>query len=591
MAIFAKVKGFITGHVWLTLFGATIIGGGVVFVATRPTPPPPYETVPVERRDLVEEVSVTGQVKPAEEVNLAFEVSGKLVAVSVDVGDKVESGQVLASIGSSQLLAQLSAARANVASAQSVLQEYQLALSAEQSKLDELKLGTRPEEIVVAQTKVDNAKRAVQDAKAHLASVIASGDQAIQSLYAASSDLLNDGYSKADDAMVRDTDALFSDSFSNKDQLSFAVADHTIKSRVEAARQDALVAVSAFSSRLAVLGSAQADIDDALTDAVGYVATVLTFLNDANMALLDAVGLTESQLTTYKSNVSLARTNVISASVAINSHIQDIADQRVSNSQAQITAQNQINDAESVLRLAESELLLKQSGSLPDQIRAQEARVKQSELVLNTQQSRVWQAYADVERINAELGQYAIRSPLRGIVTKQDARVGEIIAARTPIITVISQSTYEITANVPEADIAKMMVGDQATLTLDAYGDRAPFAAAVVHIDPAQTVIEGVTTYKVTFQFLLEDERIRSGMTANIIVVTDQREDALSVPYRAVIRRDNEQFVRLYPSNAAEGAGPIEIAVETGIVSVDGFIEILSGVKEGDPVVIRTNVE
>ena len=62
----------------------------------------------------------------------------------------------------SELSAQLASANASVASAQSVLSEYQRSLAAEEAKLDELKAGTRAEEIEVAQTNLDNAKWAFQ---------------------------------------------------------------------------------------------------------------------------------------------------------------------------------------------------------------------------------------------------------------------------------------------------------------------------------------------------------------------------------------------------------------------------------------------
>jgi HlyD family secretion protein len=234
--------------------------------------------------------------------------------------------------------------------------------------------------------------------------------------------------------------------------------------------------------------------------------------------------------------------------------------------------------------VAQSELSLAQSGSSPEQIRAQEARVSQAATVVETQRARMNQSWAEVQRVSAQLGNYVLRSPFAGIITKQEASVGEIVGANVKLITVISLANFEVVANVPEADIAKIQVADQAELTLDAYSDDVKFKAMVSEIDPAQTTIEGVTTYRVTLQFAEDDDRVRSGMTANVIIDTERRDQALSIPQRAVITRNGDRYVRI--PDVDPSAAPVERTITVGLASSDGYIEVLSGLSEGETVIV-----
>ena len=105
---------------------------------------PTYESIIVSRGDVIQEVSTTGRVKPVESVDLAFERSGKVISVEVNVGDKVVIGEALAFLENQELSAQVLQAQAS--------------LEAEQAKLSEMKKGTRPEEIQAAETRLNNAQ-------------------------------------------------------------------------------------------------------------------------------------------------------------------------------------------------------------------------------------------------------------------------------------------------------------------------------------------------------------------------------------------------------------------------------------------------
>ncbi len=211
------------------------------------------------------------------------------------------------------------------------------------------------------------------------------------------------------------------------------------------------------------------------------------------------------------------------------------------------------------------------AGSTPEDIAAQEAQVEQAE--------------GKVQLTRAQIGKTVLRSPIKGTVTKQDAKIGEIAAASTPLVSVISANHLEMEADIPEADIAKVKVGDSASVTLDAYGPEVIFEAKVIKIDPGETIIEGVATYHTTFEFLKDDNRVKPGMTANIDILTNKHENIIVIPQRAVTARNSERYVLLDKGNGKTE----EKEVKVGLRGFDGNIEIVSGLQEGEKVIISNS--
>lgn len=500
----------------IILLAALIAGGYAYFGRTDKSA---YDFIVVGRRDLVQEVSVTGRVKPAESVELAFEKSGKVSAVYADVGTKADVGQTLVILENADIAAQL-------AQAEAILEK-------DEARLAELKRGTRPEEIQIQETKVANAKIALEDAKNNLV------------------DKLQDAYTKADDAIRNKVNKFFSNPESQNPQLSFVINDSQLEIDIEWQK---LILQNTFASWKSSL-----DTLTAVSDLASYVSEtkmnlnqVKSFLDKAALAvnsLTPHSNLSQTTIDAWKSDVATARTNV-------NTAINNVT-----------AAEEKWRAVESNLALEENNLALKKAGTIEEQITAQEAQVKT--------------AKANVDYYRAQLAKTVLRAPISGVVTKQDAKIGEIVSANTTIVSLISASQFEIEANVPEADIAKVKVGNDAKVTLDAYGRDVVFEATVTAIDPAETVIDGVATYKTTLQFLNDDERIKSGMTANIDILGDKRENVLAVPQRAIIRKNGDSFVRI-----VDGESFKEVKVEIGLRGSGGNIEIISGINEGDRVII-----
>jgi len=191
----------------------------------------------------------------------------------------------------------------------------------------------------------------------------------------------------------------------------------------------------------------------------------------------------------------------------------------------------------------------------------------------------------DYDRIALELAQVNIAkssfaSPITGTVSKINVEEGETAVAFSPVITVIARDR-EIEAKVPESDINAVKVGQKAEITLDAVSDYT-FNGQVASIEPAETVIEGVTYYKVKITFSDPEELTRSGMSADLNIKILEKGNILTVPLRAVKEQNGQKYVEILEG---EDKQIKQVFVKTGLKGDGGRIEILEGLKGDEEVV------
>jgi macrolide-specific efflux system membrane fusion protein len=174
-----------------------------------------------------------------------------------------------------------------------------------------------------------------------------------------------------------------------------------------------------------------------------------------------------------------------------------------------------------------------------------------------------------------------ILAPLTGILILKNVEPGQTVAA-TDVVMVMSDHLI-VRADVDETDIGRVKVGQNATLTLDAYPKNS-INGHVDHIAFDAKTANNVTVYQVDILPDSVPEFMRSGMTANVNFDIERRESVLVVPQEAVTMREGESYVRV-PSDSA-GSEPKEVAVKTGL-SDGRKVEIVSGLQEGDHVLIQ----
>lgn len=527
-----------------------LAAGGYRYFSTRAAPPQ-YEWVTVERGNIIQAVAVTGKVKPAQAVELAFERSGKVASVAVAVGDRVANGNVLVRLTNAELAAQLNEANARVDAAEAQLAQYQAAVAGQAAKLDELKLGTRREQLQVKEAELEKVRQDLANA------------------YGDVTNGLVTAYTKADDAVRIKTAAMYEAKSQSLYQLTYPVCDQQAESDATWLRYLSELELTAWQPTVTGLtpASPRPNLESALATSLDHLAVLKRFLDRTADTLALECTLRDASLDGYRTDVNTARTTLAGLAA-------DVSD-----------LQQAISVQQRTVERVERELDLQRAGSTEQQTAAQAAAVRQAEANVSAQRAQVRQLQAGVAIIAAQLGKAVLRSPFPGVVTLVDAEAGEIVSPNVTIISIMSDAGFEIEANVPEADIAKIKLGDLAELTLDAYGSDVAFLAQVVRIDPAETVVEGVPTYRVTLHFRTPDARVKSGMTANLDIQTAERNNVIVIPQRAVASRNGEKQVKKFVTGSDGKETVVVATVETGLRGSDGNVEIISGLAVGDRIV------
>jgi HlyD family secretion protein len=187
------------------------------------------------------------------------------------------------------------------------------------------------------------------------------------------------------------------------------------------------------------------------------------------------------------------------------------------------------------------------------------------------------------------LADMIIVSPVSGIVLSRDVDEGSSAIAMssayggTTIMTLADVSVMHFEGDVDESDVGKITEGMPAKIFVDAFPDTA-FEGKLTRIAPLGVKVEGVVNFKVEAEVGGSTGRLKTGMSADVQLVLDERADVLTLPEGAFIYEGDSTFVEKV--DAAAEAGKRRVQVETGLS--DGIrTELLEGLAEGDKVVMQ----
>jgi HlyD family secretion protein len=170
-------------------------------------------------------------------------------------------------------------------------------------------------------------------------------------------------------------------------------------------------------------------------------------------------------------------------------------------------------------------------------LKGAQAQVGVTEAQIKTAQATVAQRGALVAQAKVDLGRTRIVSPVGGIVIKRAVEQGQTVAAslQAPEMFVIAQnlSDMQVDASIDEADVGRIRSGQKASFTVDAFPGQT-FEGEVRQVRKAAQNVANVVTYIAVVGFQNTSGRLLPGMTANVRVVTDQRESVLKVPNAAL---------------------------------------------------------
>ncbi|MEZ0308487.1 MAG: efflux RND transporter periplasmic adaptor subunit, partial [Ramlibacter sp.] len=172
-----------------------------------------------------------------------------------------------------------------------------------------------------------------------------------------------------------------------------------------------------------------------------------------------------------------------------------------------------------------------------ESLKLAEAQLGVTAAQIKTAQANVVQRQAALAQANVDLQRTKITSPVNGIVIKRAIEKGQTVAAslQAPELFVIAQNLQDmqVEASIDESDVGRIRTGQRATFTVDAFPGQT-FEGEIRQMRKAAQTVANVVTYVAVVGFSNTGGKLLPGMTANVRVVTDQRESVLKIPNAAL---------------------------------------------------------
>ncbi len=501
------------------------------------------EDVTVVKTTINSTLIISGTADAQLNSDLTFQSSGKVAEVRVKIGDVVRKGQVLATLQSDDLSNAVTSAQAGQRAAQLRLDDLLAGSSAAE-------LAAAEQAVVLAESQLTKARNDEADLlDGPSTSELAGAEQAVElsesQLAGAESALIaaQNSAENADNTAASARASLFSA------ETSYCAADG-------APSFCAVRAAPASSADLAILNTALGGANAALASAV--IASNNTYLNALNSAASAQAAVTAADAAVLSAEAGLDAAEAKLADVNVGGDAQEL-----SNAAAAVVS------AEASLTSADARLDETVRG--PKQNALEQAR------------QAVRTAQLSVEAAQIRLRNSQIVAPFDGTIANVSIAPGEFAsgAAATPPIVMLTPDVLLLKISVGETDYPNVKIGQGGVALFDGIpGKVYPFSISQIGLSP--TVTQGVVTFEVTAALVVlpDSARPAPGMNARGQLTIGSKPDILVIPPRAIRRLGSEQIVDMRRDGVV-----VEQIVTTGI-SDDANIEILTGLAEGDIVVV-----
>ena len=430
----------------------------------------------VERGTLTSQVNATGTILAEKQTALSFKNPGRVAEVLVEEGQRVQEGELLAHLETTDLEFAVEQARIGVDQAQSAVEQAELALATAQTQLLSIQRDPANYDLAAAQAAVDSAKAAYRR--------------------------LIDGPDEEEIRVAR----------ANLDQAQASLSQAQEAYDQVANRPDVSMMPQALQLEQATIARdvAQANFDLTMRD----------------------------------------------------------------------PSQAELSSARSAIVQAEASLARLQEGVADEDLLAAQLSVEQAQVGLDQALLSLKLAQLSQEQAEHQLEGTIITAPHGGTITTVGIKIGELSGGQ-PAFVLTDLSAYHVDVTVDEIDIGRVSQGQPVTVTLDALPGVAISGGVDMIADTAQ-LDTGVVTYKVTVALEPTTAPLRVGMTANVDIVAERRDNVLLVPNR---------FIRI---DRSTGKASVDILVGEEVRSVEiqiglrdeTFSEVLAGMEENDVVVL-----
>lgn len=230
-----------------------------------------------------------------------------------------------------------------------------------------------------------------------------------------------------------------------------------------------------------------------------------------------------------------------------------------------------VTQAETAIALAEQEVDLATANAENQNAPARNEAIARANAAIASAQARL-------DRIDSTIADRTLRAPFSGTITEIDILPGETVTT-APVVTLLAESEFEVTARIPEIDIGKLSVGQPVRMTFDAKSDET-VRGEISFISLKATEIDGVAYYKAIIDFERLPSWIRSGLNADIEIIIAEESRSLRIPKRFLIPNgDGYSVLQFKDGRFASTTVGLLLEGNDGYVAISG-----ADIKAGDVV-------
>jgi HlyD family secretion protein len=284
----------------------------------------------------------------------------------------------------------------------------------------------------------------------------------------------------------------------------------------------------------------------------------------------------EANVSTYQANIEQDKVNAAAPDLPM---YKATLDRNLQMQKEGIVSRQALDDANKDYLAA-----LTRRDSSHAQIGVDTAKLKQA-------RAQVMQSEASLKQLEEQLSYTTIVAPMDGVLLSRDVEIGDAVSSilvlgstATLVMTEGDINEVYVQGKVDEADIAHVYMAQPARIKVESFRDRV-FQGKVTKIAPLGVEKDNVTTFEVRVSIDNPGGELKANMTANAEILLDEHKGVLTVPENAVIY-DNQKKASVEIPDKKQKEGKRKVPVTVGL-SNGSVTEILSGLKEGDQVVLQ----
>src|SRR5690242_16134620 len=348
--------------------------------------------------------------------------------------------------------------------------------------------------------------------------------------------------------------ALYADfnSVVKKGQVVAQLDPSTMKAQVEQAQANLQQARASLAQAKAAVVNSRAGITDAQAKNLAAKSTVQNnqagvSASEANVAVLKAQQ--DDALSLLKQQESLLKAGVIAQrdyDIAMTAY--KTAEARYNQAVAQLNQSKLSEQSSASAGVAQTQAGVQQS----------QAQLQQAQAQVQQQTAQVQQAQAALSVAEVNLSHTTITSPIDGVVVSRDVNVGQTVAASLSaptLFTIANDLTQmQVIANIDQADIGLVEQAKSVRFSVDAFpGSDFDGKIEQMRLNPVN--VQNVVTYNVVIDVNNPDQKLKPGMTANLTITIDERNNVLKVPNAALRFRPQDAGGNSQRSGGGQGQG------------------------------------